>query len=72
MIKQQEIIKIYYNWYATNEQAYYDVAEVGLNGVAKIIRHPPQGLGDKLYYIISYDDGTLIEVFNPNRVVYGL
>lgn len=62
------IKKICFNWFFTQEDGEeYDKYVVGLNCI-KIEEHLPVGEGDRLYYDIYLEDGTMLRTFNPNLV----
>jgi hypothetical protein len=73
-----EINKIHYNWVFASDGRDsgedYQVEQVGTkneNGLPIAIEeHRPQGEGDKWFYDIVYDDGSMKRVFNPNQVFY--
>lgn len=74
------IAKIYYNWFATPEGSEEDHLQIGdkgrtLNGcdtnlVTEIKEHAAGGEGDKWYYDVIFNDGQVVRIFNPNRVIY--
>ena len=43
---------------------------VGVNGVKSIEEHKAQGEGDKWNYLVEFEDGHFLRVFNPNSVEY--
>lgn len=45
-------------------------AEVGIGGVVEILEHQAMGEGDKWYYDIVFDDGSILRTFNPNKVTF--
>ena len=60
-----------YNWHYTHKhgEIFYQ-AEVGKDGVTEIKEHRPAGEGDKWFYDIHFEDGSMYRVFNPSRVVF--
>jgi len=45
-------------------------AAVGVKGCTLIEEHRAQGEGDRWYYDIHFENGTVIRTFNPNQVVF--
>ena len=43
---------------------------VGRNGVKSIEEHAAAGEGDKWNYLVEFEDGHFLRVFNPNLVEY--
>lgn len=43
---------------------------VGINGVESIEEYPAQGEGDKWNYLVKFEDGRSLRIFNPNTVEY--
>lgn len=73
-MKVREII---YNWFQCGSTQDRDGAgenwtrvTVGSNGVVSIEEHKAAGEGDKWNYLIEFEDGRLLRVFNPNTVEY--
>jgi hypothetical protein len=66
------ISKLYYDWHysTTDDSTGYQSAVVGVGGVKEIIQHLPQGEGDRLYYDILFEDGSMKRTFNPNEVIF--
>lgn len=48
----------------------WDAGKVGEKGVLEIKEHCAAGEGDKWYYDIVHEDGTVIRTFNPCRVIF--
>lgn len=48
----------------------YREHNVGVRGCVEIEEHPARGEGDKWYYDIFFEDGTVIRTFNPNQVTF--
>jgi len=44
--------------------------KVGKAGVLEIQEHMPQGEGDRFYYDVLFDDGSMFRTFNPNKVFF--
>ena len=69
-----EIYKIHYNWFYTNDGEDYLVEEIGIknkNGTPiSIEEHIARGEGDKWFYDIVYEDGSMKRIFNMNQVFY--
>lgn len=73
-MKVKEVI---YNWFQCGSVQDRDGAgenwsrvTVGVNGVVDIVEYLPQGEGDRISYIVTYNDGRVIRLFNPNTVEY--
>lgn len=73
-MKVKEII---YNWFQCGSVQDRDGAgenwsrvTVGVNGVVDIVEYLPQGEGDRISYVVTYNDGRVIRLFNPNTVEY--
>ena len=62
-MKVKELI---YNWFAGAGEG----LTVGVNGVKSIEEHKAQGEGDKWNYLVEFEDGHFLRVFNPNSVEY--
>jgi len=62
--------ELVYNWHQDAEYGERDVRLVVGNGVTEIIEHLPRGEGDKCSYLVEFDDGRFIRIFNPNVVEY--
>lgn len=69
--------EVVYNWYQAGSTIdivgageYWEKVTVGSNGVSEILEHLPQGEGDRLRYLVKYNDGKAIMIFNPNTVEY--
>jgi len=72
-----KVQRLIYNWYQTGSVVDRDGAgdnylsiTVGRGGVKDITEHIPQGEGDRFNYLIEYEDGHFMRVFNPNTVEY--
>lgn len=48
----------------------FKLAQVGINGVEDIQEHAAAGEGDRWFYDVYYDDGSVLRTFNPYSVVY--
>ena len=48
----------------------FKLAQVGIDGVEDIQEHTAAGEGDKWFYDVYYDDGSVLRTFNPHSVVY--
>lgn len=46
----------------------YEERSIGVAGVVKIEEYKPKGEGDKWHYDVTYADGSIERVFNPNYV----
>lgn len=73
-MKVKEVI---YNWFQCGSVQDRDGAgenwsrvTVGDNGVVDIVEYLPQGEGDRISYVVTYNDGRVIRLFNPNIVEY--
>lgn len=73
----RKIRAITYNWRCDeNGHQLFDYARVGKSDypsspvVAEIVEHKSQGEGDKWYFDITYENGTIKRTFNPNEVFY--
>lgn len=73
-MKVKEVI---YNWFQCGSVQDRDGAgenwsrvTVGVNGVVDIVEYLPQGEGDRISYVVTYNDGRVIRLFNPNTVEY--
>ncbi len=77
-----KIIEIYYNWFQCGDiesgmdedwDCYIVGSTAGVKGDLKstieIIEHLPKGEGDRLWYDIMFNDGTMERIFNPNKVI---
>lgn len=71
-MKVKELI---YNWFQVGSVQDRDGAgedwkklTIGVNGVKSIEEHKTQG--DKWNYLIEFEDGHFLRVFNPNSVEY--
>lgn len=66
--------EIHFNWYPATERgetyARYNTFEVGEDNVTEIKEHPAIGEGDKWFYDVIFEDGTIKRIFNPNTVFY--
>lgn len=60
-----KIKSIIYNW---QDDQYNTYREIGQSKVTNIEVHYPQGEGDKMYAIISFEDGHCDTVFNINKI----
>ena len=66
-----KIFSVNYNWRFSQENGEeFGNATIGYNGVKDIIEHTAKGDGDKWYYDIEFESGTIMRVFNINQVVY--
>lgn len=70
-----EITGINYNWYATPENGEeFTNRTVGVRygnvTCDNIKEHSAAGNGDRWFYDISYSDGSIERIFNPNQVVF--
>ena len=72
-----EVKTLVYNWVQEGsvhdrEGAGADWKEVtiGVNGVKSIAEHKAQGEGDKWNYLVGFEDGHSLRIFNPNLVEY--
>lgn len=70
-MENKKISKIEFNWFfiETNGEE-YTRCEVGKNGVVSIEEHKAQYEGDKWYYDVTFEDGRVIRIFNPNIVEF--
>ena len=73
-MKVRELI---YNWVQVGSVQDRDGAgedwtrlTVGVGGVKSIEEHAAAGEGDKWNYLIEFEDGHFLRVFNPNSVEY--
>ncbi len=73
-MKVKELI---YNWFQCGSTQDRDGAgedwtrlTVGVNGVKSIEEHKAQGEGDKWNYLVEFEDGHFLRIFNPNSVEY--
>jgi hypothetical protein len=66
--------RIVYNYYRGSDDGQYgeeySYAEIGKNGVVDIQEKPSCGEGDKWFFDIVKDDGTVERVFNPHQAFY--
>ena len=68
---ERSVEKIIYDWFFMQEEG--EVcrdAQVGRNGVTRIIEHEPRGDGDMWFYDIHYTNGSVRRIFNINEVTY--
>lgn len=72
-----KVKEVFYNWYQCGSTQDRDGAgeswsriTVGVESVVEIIEHLPQGEGDKINYLVKYEDGSAFRIFNPNSVIY--
>ena len=67
-----QIIQLTANWFAWNDGhesgEEYTEHTVGKKSVTGIVEHHPTEPNDKWYYDVSFEDGAVIRVFNPNSV----
>ena len=69
--KTHFIESIVFDFYASAENGEeFTQATVGKSGCIEIIEHQAAGEGDKWYYIMVFEDGTVSMTFNPNHVTY--
>lgn len=61
------IKKVYYDWFGGQLGEGFRCAEIGEKGVVKIVEHQAMGEGDKWYYDIIHEDGSILRIFNPNK-----
>ena len=62
------IKSIEFNWFFTQEDGEaYTKYSVGTNCI-KIEQHLPFAEGDRVFYDIYLEDGTILRTFNPNLV----
>jgi hypothetical protein len=72
----QIIAEIVYNYTPAMCTQFQGIGEtfthniVGVNGCIEIEEHPAKGEGDKWYYDIHFENGTVVRTFNPNRVIF--
>lgn len=71
----KEIKKITFNWHQCGNTTDgldqdFQVHEVGKHFVIKIEEHRAAGEGDKWYYDIHFEDGTIAREFNVNSVIF--
>lgn len=64
------VTQIYYNWYADDRGPLYSSYEVGEEDVIEIVEHPAIGEGDRWFYDVKFEDGSMERIFNPNKVFY--
>lgn len=64
----KEVFKIDHNWFYTPDGDGSYTYEIGKDNVKQIIEHVPRGEGDRWFYMIVFEDGKEIYVFNPNMV----
>lgn len=75
-MSKQIIQSIVYDYTPAMCTQYQGVAEtysehnVGELGCIAIEEHPAKGEGDRWYYDIFFDDGTVVRTFNPNKVTF--
>lgn len=69
-MSELQVKKLTFNWFFGEYGDEFTTAEVGKMGVWRIEEHRPAGEGDRLWYDIYMDDGSMERIFNPNRVLY--
>lgn len=63
------VSRIDFNWFFSQETGEgFNQYNAGINCI-KIEEHLPCSEGDRLYYDIYLEDGTIVRTFNPNFVV---
>lgn len=64
----KEIVSIEYNFGYTQESSYAESFTVGHKEVVSIEEHPARGDGDRWYYDVHFENGSVKRIFNPNIV----
>ena len=64
------ITKLEYNWWGHSQGEDYYTHEVGKKNVTDIVEHCAQGEGDKWSYLVTFEDGHVERIFNPNKIYY--
>ena len=63
------ITKLTFNWFYTPEPGeQYEQHVVGVNGVVRIAEELPVEPGDRLCYVVKFNNGTKEIIYNPCRV----
>lgn len=72
-----EVIAIIHNWHQVGSVQdrdgageNYTTLTVGKDGVVSIQEHKAQGEGDKWNYLVEFESGRVLRIFNPNSVEY--
>lgn len=48
----------------------YEERILGIGGVIEIREHPAGGDGDRWFYDVVYENGSMERIFNPHQVFY--
>ena len=67
---KKKIVTLKYNWFQTGEGEDYHLYTLGEDGIKLIEEHKIMVEGDKWFYIVHFEDGSSIKVFNPNQVYF--
>ena len=71
---KNKIIQINYNWFVGEFREEFQCIQLGAtyNGkrCTEIIEHYSRGEGDKWFYDVYFDNGTIERIFNINKVFY--
>ena len=66
------ITRIDYNWRPVSDGETigddYESYQIGVKEVIEIEEHRAAGEGDKWYYDITFKNGRIERIFNPNKV----
>lgn len=65
-----KITRVEYDWFYSSIGEEYQSYAVGKRNVVEIKEHKALGEGDKWFYDVIFEDGSMERIFNPNRVFY--
>ena len=65
-----KIHNIVFNWFGTESGDEFHTYTVGQSNVTNITEHLPQFEGDRLYYNVEFEDGSMDRFFNVNSVKF--
>jgi len=71
-LKNRTITSIRFNFWpqASDESLLDDHWTIGKSNVKEIREHPAEGEGDKWFYDVYFEDGSVTRIFNVYQVIY--